>query len=122
MRKPRIVPREGPEEKIVQALWDYLVARGWTIKRTHGNLFQAGLPDLWIGHPEFGKRWLEVKNPVSYHFTPAQLEFFPIMTRCKDYIWILTAATQAEYDKLFQPYGNWEYYLYLLNRDAHNVK
>ncbi len=74
-------------------------------------MYQSGIPDLWIGHRLHGKRWVEVKNPLAYCFTNAQLEWFPRMTASRDYIWILTAATEAEYNKLFKK-ANWEEFLY----------
>jgi hypothetical protein len=53
-----------------------------------------------------------VKNPEKYSFTPAQLETFPMFGAKGIGIWVLVAATEAEYRKLFGP-ANW--YTYLSN-------
>lgn len=84
--------------------------RDWLVKSTHGNEFQHGLPDLYCAHLRFGTRWIEVKNPLAYSFTAAQLEFFPQLNAVGVGVWILTAATESEYEKLFKP-GNWYHYL-----------
>ncbi len=110
------VPRQNPEARIQKALIKFLAVRGWTVMVTHGNMYQQGFPDLYIMHPLFGTKWVEVKNPGKYRFTAAQLKFFPYIARAGARhdpivgIWILTAATKAEYEKLFGP-PNW--YLYV---------
>lgn len=75
---------------------------------THGNLYQRGFPDLYCTHPKHKQRWIEVKNPDNYSFTPAQLENFPLISKGAG-IWILVAATQDEYKKLFQAPNWWKY-------------
>jgi hypothetical protein len=80
------------------------------VKSTHGNIYQFGFPDLFATHRKFGARWIEVKNPLSYAFTPAQLEVFPKFVAFGTGVWILVAATEYEYKKLFQP-CNWYEYL-----------
>jgi phosphoserine phosphatase len=72
---------------------------------THGNMYQRGFPDLYATHHRYGARWIEVKLPkmVGSKFTPAQLECFPKLRANGTRIWILTAATKEEYDKLFKP-------------------
>lgn len=87
-----------------------LTAKGWFVKSTHGNMYQSGFPDLFATHKRFGLRWIEVKRPVGYQFTAAQLEDFPKFTSNGSGIWVLTAATEAEYQKLFRPY-NWGAYI-----------
>ncbi len=109
MRKPRATV--GPERRIQDSLIDFLKMRDWLVKETHGNIYQYGFPDLYCAHLKYGQRWVEVKNPVSYSFTPAQLEFFPKLAAAGVGVWVLTAATVVEYEKLFkQP----NYYHYLL--------
>lgn len=76
---------------------------------THGNLYQKGFPDLYCVHEIHKQRWIEVKQPVKYSFTVAQRENFPIISKVAG-IWILTAATEYEYEKLFQV-PNWYQYL-----------
>ncbi len=99
-----------PETIIQEAIEDYLLLRGWHVMPTHGNECQRGFPDLYCIHPRYKQRWIEVKNPVKYAFTAAQLEHFPIVGAWSNGIWILTAATEYEYKKLFQP-ANWYMYL-----------
>jgi len=79
---------------------------------THGNLYQRGFPDLYATHFKFGPRWIEVKLPnmKGSRFTPAQMESFPKLRANGTRIWILTAATESEYQKLFKP-DNVQYYL-----------
>ena len=77
---------------------------------THGNEFQMGLPDLYCAHSLYGQRWIEVKNPLAYSFTKAQLEIFPAMQSKGISIWILTSAEPSEFKKLMEP-PNWYVYL-----------
>jgi hypothetical protein len=78
--------------------------------RTHGSMYQSGFPDIYATHSKYGARWIEVKNPEHYTFTNAQLECFPKMSANGTRIWILVAATEGEYRKLFGP-ENWSSYL-----------
>ena len=73
-------------------------------------MYQSGLPDLYAYHLLNGTRWIEVKIKDKYKFTPAQMATFPDFSAKGVGIWILTAATEAEYDKLFRP-ANWHTYL-----------
>lgn len=100
----------GPEAIIQGNLIDYLTVRSWFVKETHGNMYQQGFPDLYACHRMYGSRWIEVKNPVSYKFTPAQLHDFPMFSAKGVGVWILVAATEFEYRKLFSP-ANWHQYL-----------
>jgi len=72
----------------------------------HGNAFQRGIPDLYLFRKDVGARWVDVKNPKRYSFTKPQRIKWPFWQSRGISIWILTAATQAEYDKLFAP-PNW---------------
>lgn len=87
-----------------------LEARDWLAIPTHGNEFQMGLPDIYAAHLIYGVRWIEVKNPAGYSFTPAQRTIFPQMQDKGVGIWILTAATEIEYQRLFDP-PNWYRFL-----------
>lgn len=102
--------RRRPEDIIQEAIVRFLVAREWFVRPTHGNQYQSGFPDLFAAKRRYGQRWIEVKNPESYKFTPAQLETFPKMSAADVGIWILTAGDQREYDKLFNR-PNWFTYL-----------
>lgn len=104
--------KHGPEYRIQKEIIDFLTVRGWYVLVTHGNMFQAGFPDLYCTHYKYGARWVEVKNPLKYVFTPAQLECFPKLSANGTRIWILTAATDSEYQKLFAS-PNWHSYIKL---------
>jgi hypothetical protein len=80
------------------------------VEITHGNLYQAGLPDLYCAHARHGSRWIEVKNPKSYKFTAAQKKKFPIFESHGVGIWVLTSSTEEEFLKLFKP-PNWREFL-----------
>lgn len=101
---------DNPERKIQDSIIGFLKLRDWFVIETHGNIYQMGLPDLYACHLRYGYRWIEVKNPKNYRFTPAQMEIFPQMTGKGIGIWIMVAATEAEYNKLFRP-ANWHTYL-----------
>lgn len=79
----------------------------------HGSVYQQGIPDLYATHVKYGPRWIEVKLPgmVGSKFTPAQLEWFPILHANGSPIWILTAVNDSEYKKLFQEANLFEYML-----------
>jgi hypothetical protein len=86
---------------------------GWIVKIIHGSALQSGLPDLYCTHQKFGPRWIEVKLPNmdGSRWTSEQKKWFPILSSNGTPIWVLVAATESEYRKLFQP-ENWlEYFL-----------
>jgi hypothetical protein len=105
----KIRPKHGPEWYIQRDVTGFLRARGWWVERTHGNLYMKGFPDLYAAHPKFGQRWIDVKNPVAWEFTKAQCQKWPVWDRFKIGIWIIVAATEEEYDKLFKE-PNWRDY------------
>ncbi len=109
MDKPRIRKQHGPEYGIQRAIVKFLRLRGWHVERVVGIGWQYGLPDLYITHPKFGQRWLEVKNPDEYTFTKHQRQKFPILDAFGTGIWIMVGATEEEYEKLFKP-PNWKEY------------
>lgn len=115
----RLHKRNSPEAKIQQAIIEYLKIRDWVVMPTHGNMFQQGFPDLYALHHLYGAKWIEVKNPSAYSFTPAQKRFFPVIhAACEAVgsssypggVWILTAANDDEYKKLFKK-PNWYTYM-----------
>lgn len=117
---PKIInQKRGPEAIIQEQIIHFLRAREWLVKVTIGNAYQNGFPDLFAAHRSYGQRWIEVKQPVHYSFTAAQLLEFPMFCAHGSGIWILCAATQEEYLKLWKP-PNWTAYLFMLNqRSAH---
>jgi hypothetical protein len=105
--------RKGrPEDKIRDAIRDFLEQKKWYVKIMHGSMYQSGFPDLFTCHARYGIRLIEVKLPdmKGSHFTAAQMEEFPKLSLNGAGIWILTAATEHEYEKLFKPY-NWSVYM-----------
>ena len=106
-------PRKGPEAIIQDAIEKKLKGLDWYVKSTHGNMYQSGFPDIYAYHRTYGQRWIEVKNPKAYVFTPAQLQNFPMMSAHGCGIWILTSSEDSEFRKLFlEP--NWMWYLSIL--------
>lgn len=101
--------KHGPEWYIQRDVVAYLEARGWLVERMIGNAFQTGIPDLYCHHPKWGARWIDCKQPKRYSFTKAQRLKWPRWEQAGIGIWILTAASQEEYDKLFGP-PNWRHY------------
>jgi hypothetical protein len=87
-----------------------LIERGWFAKSTHGNAYQSGFPDVFATHNRFGHRWIEFKIEPNYQFTPAQIDTFPKLSANGSGIWIITAATEDQYLRLFKP-QNWYHYL-----------
>lgn len=106
MKKPKIKAAHGPEYNIQRKLVSYLKDRGWLVERMAMGAFMSGIPDLYVYHPKYGPRWLEVKQKVHYTLTKAQRIKFPIWEHYGIGIWILTDSTEEEYDKLFRP-PNW---------------
>lgn len=101
--------KRGPERKIQDAVIKMLRGYGWYVMETHGNMFQSGFPDLYATHSQYRMRWVEIKNPIKFQFTAAQLECFPKLSAHGTPIWILTAATKTEYDKLFKSENWWQF-------------
>ena len=106
---PKHHRNDGPEGKIQVDVEDMLRREGWLVMRTHGNMFSVGWPDDYATHSRYGPRWIEIKNPESFSFTAAQLEFFPKLVANGSGVWILVAATQVEYEKLFAKCNWWQY-------------
>ena len=102
-------PKHGDEYRIQKQLIDFLESRGWLVQRLIGNAFQTGIPDLFAHHPKWGSRWIDVKVEGRYSFTKAQKIKWPTWERYGVGIWILTGATQDQYDKLFAA-PNWRDY------------
>jgi len=58
---------------------------------------------------------VEVKNPLAYSFTAAQLRVFPALAAKGVGIWILTSARPEELQLLMKP-PNWYQYLPIFKR------
>jgi hypothetical protein len=97
----------GPEYKVQADLIKFLRIRGWLVQRMAAGAFQWGVPDLYVHHPKWGARWIDVKRPGrNYTFTRAQKLTWPAWESFGVGIWILTAANQEAYDLLFAA-PNW---------------
>lgn len=83
-----------------------LAGLGWLVEVTHGNKFMKGFPDLYLAHPDYGTRWVDVKVEGSYEYTKAQRQKWPIWHTFKIGIWIMTGADDAQIERLFNP-PNW---------------
>jgi hypothetical protein len=101
------------EAAIQEEIENKLLLLRWYVKATHGNIYQSGLPDLYCAHRSYGTRWLEVKNPAGFSFTPAQLNNFPLMQAAGVGIWVATSPDQVP-DLFFRP-PNWYTYLDIMN-------
>ena len=109
--KPFREPRkqaDGPERRIQEAVKAELAKDGWFVADTNGNIYQYGFPDLYACHARYGSRWIEIKNPKGYVFTPAQIETFPQFSAQGVGVWVLTGP--EEIPKIFSP-ANWYTYL-----------
>lgn len=99
--------KHGPEWYIQRDLIQFMRDRKWHVERLVGNAFQKGVPDLYCFRRDHGERWIDVKAPGRYSFTKEQKRKWPVWDAAGIKIFILTAATQAEYDRLFGP-PNWK--------------
>lgn len=95
--------KHGPEFVIQREFIRYLKDRDWQVERMIGNALQFGIPDLYIGHYHYGTRWVDLKNPVAYEFTRQQRIKWPQWEKKRIGVWIIVAATDDEYHKLFLP-------------------
>jgi hypothetical protein len=80
----------------------------WFVQVMIGNELQFGLPDLFIAHPRYGQKWVEVKNPLKFSFTERQVQKFPKLHAAGVGIWVLFSATDDELGKLFKPANGME--------------
>lgn len=111
--KPVRTRKHGPEAAIQEKLISKLKSFDWAVIATHGNEWQMGLPDLYCAHFMYGTRWIEVKNPLAYSFTPAQMIVFPLLSSKGVGIWVLTSDDDMEIRKLMKP-ANWYQYLSIM--------
>lgn len=103
VKKPRF--RTSPEAKIQKDVISFLRLRGWLVKATHGSAFARGWPDLFCWHREYGLKWVDIKVLGRCKLTKAQIQTWPQWQKAGLDVWIMVAATEEEYAKLFQP-GN----------------
>jgi len=99
--------KHGPEYKIQNRFVRYLEDRGWLVERMIGNMYQFGIPDLFVSHPKYGQRWIDIKNAGEYDFTTRQIQKWPVWEAHGVGIWIITG--DEDYEKLKGP-PNWRNY------------
>jgi hypothetical protein len=109
MDKPRIRKQHGPEYGIQRDVVRMLRSLGWHTERLVGMAWQSGLSDLFACHPKFGIRFIEIKQEDHYRFTQAQKCKFPILMNYGCGVWILTEATNEQYQRLFKTPNLWDY-------------
>jgi len=112
--QPKFKKKHGPEFTIQHAIVEFLRERGWHVERlvggeVRGGAVQSGLPDIFACHKKFGVRFIEVKYEDSFRFTLAQKWKFPLLMANGCGIWILTAASDEQYDRLFKEPNLWDY-------------
>ena len=79
----------------------------WLVVKTHGSMYQSGLPDIWSHHKTFGERWIELKTNTG-SLSTNQIAMFNKMIAHGAKIWLL--RTHADYRLLFEP-PNYQSYL-----------
>jgi len=111
IREPR--QREQPENKLKKQVVSHLEKRGWYIIKTHGNMYQSGLPDLYCCHPRYGTRWIELKTEKGV-LTDAQKVVFSKMRKHGVMIHVITSVKdlgEPGSNKGIFGSDNWYYYI-----------
>lgn len=113
------------EAKLQKMFIAFLIERGWWIKATHGSVEQSGVPDLFITHPKYGYRWVDMKVRGRYRITAAQYQDWPQFCRYGSGVWIVSLPKtlvgsrnhklckeemEREYKQLWEPF-NWHTYI-----------
>lgn len=108
MAKKRKSYKRNDEEKRIRdkEIRPLLKDLGWLVEVTHGNRFMKGFPDLYLSHPTHGIRWVDVKVEGDYEYTEAQRAKWPVWHQHGTGIWIMTAGTLEQVERLFKP-PNW---------------
>lgn len=79
--------KEKKESKLVKEIREILEMAGWLVIKMHGNMYQAGFPDLFATHARFGVRLIEVKRKVR--FTKAQKIVFNQLHKNGSHVYIV---------------------------------
>lgn len=109
LRRPKLKAKRGPEWKIQQDVIRYLEDRNWIVKVVHATMYNFGFPDVIATHKKYGIKFIEIKRPTGYTFTAAQYKFFPQFCANGAPIYILTAANEENYQRLFGKSNLWIY-------------
>lgn len=109
MVRHKTYKRHDKEKRILDKIRLMLQNLEWLVEITHGSKYMSGFPDLYLSHRKFGIRWVDVKVEDNYEYTAAQRKKWPIWHKHGSGIWIMTDATQEQYERLFQE-PNWHFY------------
>ena len=109
--QPKRYGAAGPEATIQRDITTMLLNKGWYVVRVPGSKLLSGMPDLFATSSKYGQRLIEIKLPnmEGSRFTPAQLDRFPKLAANGSGVWVLTAATEYEYDLLFRAQNYWAF-------------
>ncbi len=108
--EPLKLKTDGEEAIIQNAIIAELERLGWMVEVMHASALLKGIPDLFCAHWNYGHRWVEVKKPVGYKFTRAQLEKFPVFISHRSPIWIATSAVGIQ-QLLMEPSNYWHFHM-----------
>lgn len=104
---------DTPEASLQRNVVRLLTEKGWLCRHIVGNTVRTGWPDLYIYHPQYKGRWVELKAGKNWKFTGAQLEEFPKFYAYRCGIWFITDT--RELDLLDGP-PNWNVLLNKIER------
>lgn len=90
-----------------QELVAFMRERGWSIKKTHGNMYQSGWPDYYAYHRDYGQRWIELKTELG-KLEDSQVFQFKDMMNKNVGVWIIRG--KEDYNLLFKE-ANFNHYL-----------
>lgn len=99
-------PKTRPEDVIVKRIKEFLILRGWYVKKMHGNLFQSGVPDLYCAKKNYGARWIEVKTEKG-RLEASQIENFHLLAAAGVGVWVFTDMNEELYKQLCSSPPNW---------------
>lgn len=95
--KPR--NKHGPEYHIQNKWVNFLKMKGWHVERMVMGYLMSGIPDLLIGHPDHGMRFVDIKVYGKYSLTKGQRHTWPIWEKYGMGIWIVGATSAEECTK-----------------------
>lgn len=91
--------------------------RGWVTKNMHGSVYQAGFPDVFAVHPQFGVRLIEVKMPWGKYTLDQEREFHRLSAGGAR-IWTLVikwpldnVQILLQYNMILKNPPNWTHYI-----------
>lgn len=94
-----------PEATLQRQVVRTLTEKGWLCRHIIGNVIRTGWPDLYVYHPVYGGKWIELKRGDDWKFTGAQLEQFPKFYAHRCGIWFITSTKELD---LLEGPPNWD--------------